>query len=140
MCRLLLIAADGAASARQSGAPAFLGAIKPQVVIVNNGPRKGLGQVDNNVKSITPQGKPAAPYEKNSYQRLSKIPGIEGIWQEHLSLLDKDPNHNTAENMIANLEETADCQGHWIKASIAPGGKYSITNSRNGFTKTYLAR
>lgn len=123
-----------------AGAPAFLGAIRPQVVIVNNGPRKGMGQVDNNVKSITPPGKPAAPYEKNSYQRLAKIPGIEGIWQEHLSLLDKDPSHNTAENMIANFEETADCQGHWIKASVEPDGKFTVTNSRNGFSKTYRAR
>jgi len=123
-----------------AGAPAFLGAIKPQVVIVNNGPRKGMGQVDNNVKSVTPPDKPAAPYEKNSYLRLAKIPGIEGIWQEHLSLLDKDPTHNTAENMIANLEETADCHGHWIKASIERDGKFTVTNSRNGFSKTYQSR
>ena len=118
-------------------APAFLGAIKPQVVIVNNGPRKEMGQVNNNVKSVTPH---AAPYEKNAYLRLAGIPGIEGIWQEHLSLLDKDPSHNTAENMIANLEETADCQGHWIKASVEQSGKFSVTNSRNGFSKTYQAR
>jgi len=120
-----------------AGAPAFLDAIKPQVVIVNNGPRKGLGQVDNNVKSITPH---AAPYEKNSYLRLSGIPGIEGVWQEHLSLLDKDPSHNTAENMIANLEETADCQGHWLKASVEQNGKFTVINSRNSFSKTYQAR
>ena len=29
-----------------AGSPAFLGAIKPQVVVVNNGPRKGMGQID----------------------------------------------------------------------------------------------
>jgi hypothetical protein len=120
-----------------AGAPAFLGAIKPQVVIVNNGPRKGMGQVDNNVKSLTPH---AAPYEKNAYLRLAGIPGIEGIWQEHLSLLDKDASHNTAENMIANLEETADCQGHWIKASVEQSGRFSVTNSRNGFSRNYQAR
>jgi competence protein ComEC len=120
-----------------AGAPAFLGAIKPQVVIVNNGPRKGMGQVDNNVKSLTPH---AAPYEKNAYLRLAKIPGIEGVWQEHLSLLDRDPAHNTAENMIANLEETADCQGHWIQASAGQSGKFTVTNSRNSFSKTYQAR
>ena len=121
-----------------AGAPAFLGAIAPQVVIVNNGPRKGLGQVDTNVKSITPAG--PVPYEKNSYQRLAKLPGIEGIWQGHLSLLDKDPAHNTAENMIANLEETADCKGNGIKASVDKGGKFTVTNSRNGFSKSYMAR
>jgi beta-lactamase superfamily II metal-dependent hydrolase len=120
-----------------AGAPAFLDAIKPQVVIVNNGPRKGMGQVDNNVKSLTPH---AAPYERNAYLRFARIPGIEGIWQEHLSLLDKDPSHNTAENMIANLEETADCQGHWLKASIERSGKFLVINSRNGFSKNYQAR
>ena len=120
-----------------AGAPAFLGAIKPQVVIVNNGPRKGMGQVDNNVKSLTPH---AAPYEKNAYLRLAGIPGIEGVWQAHLSLLDKDPSHNTAENMIANLEETAECQGHWIKASVEQSGKFTVTHRRNSFSKTYQAR
>jgi beta-lactamase superfamily II metal-dependent hydrolase len=123
-----------------AGAPAFLGAIRPQVVVVNNGPRKGMGQVDNNVKSVTPPGTHTAPYERNSYLRLAKLPGIEGIWQEHLSLLDKDPAHNTAENMIANFEDTAECQGHWIKASVARDGKFTVTNSRNGFSRTYTAR
>ena len=51
-----------------AGAPAFLGAISPQVALVNNGPRKGLGQTDNRVKPITVAGKPTAPYEKNAYQ------------------------------------------------------------------------
>ncbi len=123
-----------------AGAPAFLGAISPQVVVVNNGPRKGLGQVDDRIKPITIPGKPAAAYEKNSYLRLAKIPGIEGIWQGHLSLLDKDPSHNTVPDMIANFEETADCQGNWIKASVSPDGTFTITNGRNGFTKTYMAR
>jgi competence protein ComEC len=123
-----------------AGAPAFLGAIRPQVVVMNNGPRKGMGQVDNNVKSVTPPGTKTAPYERNSYLRLAKLPGIEGIWQEHLSLLDKDPAHNAAENMIANFEDTAECQGHWIKASVARDGKFTVTNSRNGFSRTYTAR
>ena len=75
-----------------AGAPAFLNAIQPQVVVVNNGPRKGMGQVDANVKSNNPPGKVVAPWEKNAYLRMTKIPGIEGIWQEHLSLLDPDPD------------------------------------------------
>jgi len=123
-----------------AGAPAFLGAIKPQVVVVNNGPRKGMGQVDNGVKSSTPPGIQATPYEKVAYLRLAKIPGIEGIWQEHLSLLDADPHHNTSPDMIANLEETADCKGNGIKASVQPDGKFTVTNSRNGFSKSYSSR
>ena len=121
-----------------AGAPALLGAIRPQVVVVNNGPRKGLGQVDNTVRPAT--GTKTAPYERNAYARLAKLPGIEGIWQGHLSLLDRDPAHNTSENMIANLEDTADCKGHWIKASVEPNGKFTIVNGRNGFSKTYTAR
>jgi competence protein ComEC len=111
-----------------AGAPGLLYAIKPQVVIVNNGPRKGLGG-------------PSPGLDKARtvhYERLAKIPGVEGIWQGHLSLLDRE--HNTADNMIANVEDTADCQGHVIQASIRPDGTYTVTNSRNGFAKTYTAR
>ena len=122
-----------------SGSPAMLGAIRPQVVVMNNGPRKGMGQTDA-TKSNNPPGKTVAAYERNTYLRLASTPGVEGVWQSHLSLIDPDPHHNTAENMIANLEETADCKGNWIKASVAPDGKFTVTNGRNGFSKTYVAR
>jgi competence protein ComEC len=122
-----------------AGSPAMLGAIRPQVVVMNNGPRKGMGQTDA-TKSNNPPGKTVAAYERNAYLRLATTPGVEGVWQSHLSLLDPDPKHNTAENMIANLEETADCKGNWIKASIAPDGKFTVTNGRNGFSKSYAAR
>jgi hypothetical protein len=81
-----------------------------------------------------------APYEKNAYLRLANIPGIEGIWQVHLSLLDPDPKHNAAPDMIANLEDTGDCKGNWIQASVARDVKFTITNGRNGFSKSYAAR
>ena len=71
---------------------------------------------------------------------MAKLPGIEGIWQGHLSLLDPDPKHNTAPEMIANLEETAECKGNWIKASVGKDGKFTVTNGRNGFSKSYTAR
>jgi competence protein ComEC len=122
-----------------SGSPALLGAIKPQVIIVNNGPRKGLGQSDDRAKPISAPGT-FAPYERNSYLRLAKLPGIEGIWQEHLSLTDKDPAHNTAPDMIANLEEGPADQGYPITATVAADGKFTITNTRNGFSKTYTSR
>jgi len=122
-----------------AGAPALLGAIQPQVVVVNNGPRKGMGQVDANAKSANPPGKTVAPYEKNAYLRLAKLPAIEGIWQVHLSLLDPDPQHNTTPRMIANLEDSPDCKGNWLEASIARDGKFTMTNDRNGFSKSYAA-
>ena len=122
-----------------AGSPALLGAIRPQVVVMNNGPRKGMGQVDP-VKSDNPPGKSVAPYEKNAYLRLATTPSVEGVWQLHRSLLDPDPHHNTADSMIANAEDTADCKGNWIKASIAPDGKFTVTNGRNQYSKSYAAR
>jgi competence protein ComEC len=122
-----------------AGSPALLGAIRPKVVVMNNGPRKGMGQVDP-VKSANPPGKSVAPYEGSAYLRLASTPGVEGVWQSHLSLLDPDPRHNTATDMIANTEDTADCKGNWIRASIAPDGKFTVTNGRNQYSKSYAAR
>jgi competence protein ComEC len=124
-----------------AGAPAFLGAIKPHLVVFNNGPKKGLGQaqVDANA-TPTSAGTKVQPYERNAYARAAALPGIEGIWQVHLALLDQDSKHNTSRDMIANFEDTADCKGNWIKGSVAPDGKFTITNGRNGFSKTYAAR
>ena len=49
-------------------------------------------------------------------------------------------DHNTAEERIANLEEEATCTGHYLKASIDADGRYTITNTRNGVSRTYSAR
>ena len=54
--------------------------------------------------------------------------------------LKNDAAHNTDEQMITNLEETADCKGQWIKASVSKDGSFTVTNSRNGFSKSYTAR
>jgi hypothetical protein len=52
---------------------------QPAVIVVNNGPPKGLGQSDDRVKPLETSGKPSAPYEKNSYLRMAKLAGIEVI-------------------------------------------------------------
>jgi beta-lactamase superfamily II metal-dependent hydrolase len=111
-----------------AGAPGFLYAIKPQVVVVNNGPRKGLGGPSPGSQ------KPLTVH----YERIANTPGIEGIWQVHRSLL--DPDHNTADDMIANLEDTAECLGHWIRATVRSDGTFTITNSRNQVSRIYRAR
>ena len=102
-----------------SAAPQQVWAARPAVAVMNNGPRKG--------------GRPEA------YEVLEKSPDIEDIWQVHLSL-ETDEAHNTDKKMIANFEETDDCKGHWIKASVKADGSYTVSNSRNGFSKTYKAR
>jgi beta-lactamase superfamily II metal-dependent hydrolase len=113
-----------------AGAPGLLYAIRPQIVVVNNGPRKGLGGASaGSPKALT-----------RHYERLAKTPGIEGIWQGHKSLLEPDAGANTSQDMIANLEDSAECKGHWIRAAVKPDGTFTILNSRNGFTRTYKAR
>jgi competence protein ComEC len=102
-----------------SGAPALIWSLKPQVVVVNNGARKG--------------------FSNGGYETLAKIPGIEGIWQGHKGAMN-DADHNTAENMIANLDEGAADKGNWIKASVSSDGTFTVTNNRNKFSKTYTAR
>jgi beta-lactamase superfamily II metal-dependent hydrolase len=103
-----------------SGNPALIWAMKPQVVIVNNGARKG--------------------FSNGGYETISKIPGIEGIWQGHRGAMN-DAAHNTSEDMIANIEDgPPGDQGKWIKASISSDGKFTVTNSRNNFSKTYASR
>ena len=113
-----------------AGSPTHLYAIKPQVIVVNNGPRKGLGGTSPGFSEVSTA----------HYDRMAQSPGIEGIWQGHRSLLDPDPAHNTSEDMIANLEETAEGNGHWIRASVSQDGTFTVTNSRNGFSRTYTAR
>ena len=72
------------------------------------------------------------------YEKIARLPGVADIWQSHVALA--DPEHNTSRDQIANVEETADCKGNWIKASIAPDGTFTITNGRNGYSKSYTAR
>ncbi|MBV8846799.1 MAG: MBL fold metallo-hydrolase [Bryobacterales bacterium] len=102
-----------------SGSPAFVWAIKPQVVIVNDGARKG--------------------FNADAYETIAKIPGIEGIWQLHRAVA-SDAAHNTSEQMIANVEEGAADQGKGIKVFATKDGKFTVTNARNAFSKNYAAR
>jgi hypothetical protein len=78
-----------------SGAPALLGAVKPQVVVFNNGPRKGLG-TEGRTRRADQCRLRLRPYEKNSYLRIVKTPAMKGVWQLHRSMLDPDPAHNTS--------------------------------------------
>ena len=102
-----------------AGAPAHLYAMRPQVVVVNNGPRKGITA-------------------SRMYDRITAVPDIEGIWQTHLAL--EAEGHNTDDDMIANFEDTDDCQGHWLRASVSPDGTFTMTNGRNGYSRTYTVR
>jgi beta-lactamase superfamily II metal-dependent hydrolase len=103
----------------RSNSPQFVQAIHPAVAVMNNGPRKGG---------------PASVFEV-----LRKSPGLEDIWQGHLALaIPKETN--TDEKMIANLEASAECKGNAIKAAVDSKGAFTVTNLRNGFSKTYRSK
>jgi beta-lactamase superfamily II metal-dependent hydrolase len=103
----------------RSNSPQFVWAIQPTVAVMNDGPRKG--------------GPPSV------FETLRKSPSLADIWQGHLAL-GTPKEVNSDEKMIANLEPTAQCQGNLLKLSVAPDGSYTMTNLRNGFSKTYQAK
>jgi competence protein ComEC len=92
-------------------------AIHARVAIMGNGARKG--------------GDPP------SWPILRGAPGMEDIWQVHLSLAGGKEN-NPPEDFIANLD--AACQGKWLRLSAQPDGTFTVSNARNGFSKTYKPR
>jgi competence protein ComEC len=103
----------------RSNSPQFVWAIQPKVAVMNNGPRKGG---------------PASVFGT-----LRQSPGLQDIWQGHLAL-GTAKEVNTDEKMIANLGPSAECQGNLLKLSVAPDGKYTMTNPRTGFSKTYESK
>lgn len=112
----------------RSGAPAFVGAIKPQIVVVNNGATKG--------------------WHPGAWDTVAKIPSVEAVWQMHLAV-GSDREHNTKEDRIANLEAPSggrggapvvNDKGYWIKASVSRDGSFTITNSRDNHSETYRTR
>ncbi|MBI1354621.1 MAG: MBL fold metallo-hydrolase [Acidobacteria bacterium] len=103
-----------------SGAPEHINAIQPRVAVMNNGHRKG--------------GRP------ETYQTLTHSARLEDLWQMHKALV-PDGAPNTDEKMIANLQATDDGdQGNWIKAVVDKNGSFTVTNGRNGYSKTYKSQ
>src|SRR5215831_6018078 len=88
-----------------SNNPVLLKSLAPRVAIINNGPTKG--------------GEPI------TFATISKLEGIQGIYQLHRNLKTTDKD-NTADDYIANEAEA--CQGNFIKLSVAADSKsYSVS-------------
>jgi beta-lactamase superfamily II metal-dependent hydrolase len=123
-----------------SNSEAMVHALHPRVAIMNDGTRKG--------------GEP------ETMKTVFSSPGLEDLWQLHFSQL-SGQEYTVAGMFIANtLDEplaampitpiqapapgpnTPPAPAHngmayWIKLSAQLDGTYTVTNSRNGFTKTY---
>jgi hypothetical protein len=125
-----------------SNSEVMIHATRPRVVIMNNGTRKG--------------GEP------ETMSVLHTSPGLEDVWQMHFSLL-SGQEYTVPGMFIANLIDDqpdvvplapikAPAPGpntppppahngpaHWIKVMAQTDGTFTVTNTRNGFAKTYEA-
>jgi competence protein ComEC len=93
---------------------ALVWVLHPRVAVINNGPHKG-GSAE-------------------AWQIIDDSPDLADVWQLHYAM-DSDRAHNVPEDRIANINEGPD--GHFIEVRAEPGGKFSVTNSRNGLEKKY---
>jgi len=101
----------------QSNAPAIVHALKPRVAIINNGATKG-GSAE-------------------ALQTIRTSPGIEDVWQLHFAQ-NAGKELNAPEPFVVNVDQ--DASTSWIKLSAGLDGGFTVTNSRNGKTKTYAPR
>jgi competence protein ComEC len=125
-----------------SNSEVMVHATHPRVAIINNGTRKG-GQPD--VMMV-----------------LHTSPGLEDLWQMHFSQL-SGQEYTVPSIFIANMSDdpltampvapiSAPPPGpdappppahngpaYWIKVSAQTDGTFTVTNTRNGFSKTYRA-
>ena len=126
-----------------SNSEVLVHAIHPRVAILNNGTRKG--------------GQPAA------MKVIYSSPGLEDLWQLHFSLLSgqeyTQPGMFIA-NMVDDQPDTMPIapmpqpkpgpgtppppqhngQSYYVKVSAQSDGTFTVTNTRNGFSKTYKAK
>ena len=126
-----------------SNSEVLVHAVQPRVAIMNNGIRKG--------------GEPAV------MKTIHSSPGLEDLWQMHFSQL-SGQEYTVPGMFIANVLDDPEAampvapmpppqQGagaapvpvhngaaFWIKVSAQQDGSFTVTNSRNAFTKTYKSR
>ena len=125
-----------------SNSPVLPHAIRPRAAIMNNGTRKG-GQPD-------------------AMRVIQSMPGLEDLWQMHFSQL-SGQEYTVPGMFIANPvdEEQAampiapivapppgsnaapapvhNGKASWIKVQPKEDGSFTVTNTRNGFSKAYAA-
>ena len=92
-------------------------AVGARVALMGNGPRKG-GSL-------------------KAWRTLKTAPGLQDIWMSHYSV-DNTKEDNPPPDFIANPE--IDCQWKTIKLSARQDGSFTVTNGRNGFSKSYPPR
>jgi beta-lactamase superfamily II metal-dependent hydrolase len=100
-----------------ANSPVMVHALRPRVAIVDNQASHG-GSAE-------------------VFRTVESSPGLEDYWQMHYSPAGGE-KANVAPDFIANLEGSPD--GKWIEVSAARDGTFTVTNTRNNFSKTYAPR
>lgn len=124
----------------RSGPPVLVHSVRPRVAVMSNGTRKG--------------GAPA------TFRTLHTSPGLEDVWTTHWSYAG-GLEHNAPAAFIANVDSAAQiaavltaapggpgagngdadhAPAYYIKISARRDGSFTVTNTRNGFSKTYDRR
>ena len=126
-----------------SNSEVIVHALRPRVAVMNNGTRKG--------------GEPEV------MKTVHSSPGLEDLWQLHFSLL-SGQEYTVPGMFIANtIDEQQPAipiaptpapqpgpgappapvhngAAYWIRVSAQQDGSFTVTNTRNGFSKTYRSR
>ena len=71
-----------------------------------------------------------------TWQTVRSAPGLEDIWQLHYAV-DGGADHNAPDSFTANLDEA--CQGKALFLTASEDGSFSVTNTRNDYSKAYPA-
>jgi beta-lactamase superfamily II metal-dependent hydrolase len=105
-----------------SNNPVLIHSLAPTVSVMNNGIRKGTA--------------------KSTIDGLKSSPGIVAMYQVHKNLRPEDPEDNTADEFIANMESNPNHpDAAIIKLSVDPSGKsYTISIPAKGHERTYATR
>ena len=126
-----------------SNSEVLVHALRPRVAIMNNGTRKG--------------GQPEV------MKTLHSSPGLEDLWQIHFSRAQRAGVHRAgnvhrqpARRAVAAMpvapipapqpraavrlrRPSTMAPRYWIKVSAQADGSFTVTNARNGFSKSYQA-
>jgi beta-lactamase superfamily II metal-dependent hydrolase len=96
------LGADKTSGTKISNNPVLVWAIDPRVTVMCNGPTKGA--------------------DIETQQTLRGVKSLQAQFQLHRNVR-LSPTDQAPADFIANTGETLDCQGVYIKASVAPDGK-----------------
>jgi hypothetical protein len=72
-----------------------------------------------------------------AFDVIRASPGLQDLWALH-RVTANDAQHNADEALTANV--AAPDAAHGIKAVVLSDGSYTLTNARNGTSRTYMSR